>query len=206
MSLILDEHRQYLADGNRVSAFRHAIEEVVTPGDVVLDLGSGTGILGFMACRAGAKRVYAVDEGPIVGLAREVAKANGFQDRITHIKGLSTRVALPETVDIVLADQIGRFGLESGILEYFADARVRFLKPGGVMVPDEVRLIVAPVENQTLFDQVEFWRRAPPASTSARRARSRRTPATRPDSIRRTCSAFPRGRSRSGSRRRLRTL
>jgi len=161
MSLILDEHRQYLADGNRVSAFRHAIEEVVTPGDVVLDLGSGTGILGLMACRAGAKRVYAVDEGPIVGLAREVAKANGFQDRITHIKGLSTRVALPETVDIVLADQIGRFGLESGILEYFADARVRFLKPGGVMVPDEVRLIVAPVENQTLFDQVEFWRRAP---------------------------------------------
>src|SRR5947209_19568807 len=161
MSLILDEHRQYLADGNRVSAFRHAIEEVVTPGDVVLDLGSGTGILGFMACRAGAKRVYAVDDGPIVGLAREVAKANGFQDRITHIKGLSTRVALPETVDVVLADQIGLFGLESGILEYFADARVRFLKPGGVMVPDEVRLIVAPVENQTLFDQVEFWRRAP---------------------------------------------
>src|SRR5438094_143041 len=114
MSLILDEHRQYPADGNRVSAFRHAIEEVVTPGDVVLDLGSGTGILGLMACRAGAKRVYAVDEGPIVGLAREVAKANGFQDRITHIKGLSTRVALPEKVDIVLADQVGRFGLESG--------------------------------------------------------------------------------------------
>ncbi|PYM93211.1 MAG: SAM-dependent methyltransferase, partial [Candidatus Rokuibacteriota bacterium] len=130
MSLVLDEHRQYLADDTRVSAFRQAIEEVVGPGDVVLDLGAGTGILGLMACRAGAKRVYAVDEGPIIGLARDIAAANGLQDRITHIKGLSTRVELPERVDVVLADQIGRFGLESGILEYFADARARFLKPG----------------------------------------------------------------------------
>src|SRR5438132_12369420 len=133
MSLVLDEHRLYLADTARVSAFQRAIEEVVTPGDVVLDLCAGTGILGLMACRAGAKRVYAVDEGPIVGLAREVAKANGFQDRITHIKGLSTRVALPEIVDVVLADQIGRFGLESGIPESFADVRVRFLNTGAVL-------------------------------------------------------------------------
>ena len=161
MSLVLDEHRQYLADTARVSAFRQAIEEVVTPGDVVLDLGAGTGILGLMACRAGAKRVYAVDEGPIIGLAHEVAAANGFQDRITHVKGLSTRVELPERVDVVLADQIGRFGLESGILEYFGDARARFLKSAGVMVPSEIGLVVAPVECPDLFGQVEFWGRTP---------------------------------------------
>ena len=161
MSLVLDEHREYLADAVRVSAFRQAIEEVVTPGDVVLDLGAGTGILGLMACRAGAKRVYAVDEGPIIGLAREIAWANGFQDRITHIKGLSTRVELPERVDVVLADQIGRFGLESGMLEYFADSRARFLKPDGVMIPGEIGLVVAPVECGELFGQVDFWRRTP---------------------------------------------
>ena len=161
MSLVLDEHREYLADAVRVSAFRQAIEEVVTPGDVVLDLGAGTGILGLMACRVGAKRVYAVDEGPIIGLAREIAWANGFQDRINHIKGLSTRVELPERVDVVLADQIGRFGLESGILEYFADARARFLKPDGVMIPGKIGLVVAPVECGELFGQVDFWGRAP---------------------------------------------
>ena len=161
MSLVLDEHREYLADAVRVSAFRQAIDEVVTPGDVVLDLGAGTGILGLMACRAGAKRVYAVDEGPIIGLAREIAWANGFQDRITHIKGLSTRVELPERVDVVLADQIGRFGLESGILEYFADARARFLKPDGVMIPGEIGLVVAPVECGELFGQVDSWGRTP---------------------------------------------
>ena len=161
MSLVLDEHRQYLADANRLSAFRQAIEEVVTAGDIVLDLGAGTGILGLMACRAGAKRVYAVDEGSIIGLARDVAEANGFRDRICHIKGLSTRVDLPERVDVVLADQIGRFGLESGILEYFADARTRFLKQDGVMVPGEIRLVVAPIESPELFGQIEFWTGTP---------------------------------------------
>jgi len=161
MSLILDEHRQYLADGNRVAAFREAIDEVVTPGDVVLDLGAGTGILGLMACRAGAKRVYAVDEGSIIGLARRVAETNGFGDRIRHIKGLSTRVDLPEQVDVVLADKIGRFGLESGILEYFSDARARFLKPGGRLVPGEIGLFVAPVECPALFGRIQFWNQKP---------------------------------------------
>src|SRR5262249_61049803 len=95
----------------------------------------------------------------LVGLPRGVAGANGFRDRICHIKGLSTRVELPERVDVVLADQIGRFGFESGILEYFQDARARFLKPGGVMVPDEIGLVVAPIEHQELFGQIEFWSR-----------------------------------------------
>lgn len=161
MSLELDEHRQYLSDTTRIGAFRHAIDEVVKPGDVVLDLGAGTGILGLMACRAGASRVYAVDEGSIIGLAREIARANGFHDRIHHVKGLSTRVRLPERVDAIVADQIGRFGFEAGILEYFADARERLLKPGGVMVPRAIRLLVAPVECPELFAHVEFWDQTP---------------------------------------------
>jgi hypothetical protein len=161
MSLVLDEHRQYLSDTARIAAFRRAIEEVVKPGDVVLDLGAGTGILGLMACRAGAGRVYAIDEGPIIGLARDIARANGFHDRIRHVRGLSTRVTLPERVDVVVADQIGRFGFEAGLLEYFADARERFLKPGGATIPRAITLLVAPVECPELFANVEFWDRAP---------------------------------------------
>jgi ribosomal protein L11 methyltransferase PrmA/PRMT5 arginine-N-methyltransferase len=161
MSLVLDEHRQYLADAARVSAFRQAIEEVVKPGDVVLDLGAGTGILGLMACRAGARRVYAIDEGAIIGLARDVARANGFHDRIHHVKAVSTRTSLPERVDVIVADQIGRFGFEAGLVEYFADARQRFLRPGGATIPRAVTLVVAPVECPELFANVEFWDRAP---------------------------------------------
>lgn len=127
------------------------------PGNVVLDLGAGTGILGLMACRAGAARVYAIEHGGMIDLARALARANGVAERIEFIKGLSTRVDLPERVDVVLADPIGRFGFETGVLEYFRDARDRFLKPGGRTIPARIDLWVAPVEHPEAFGQIEFW-------------------------------------------------
>ncbi|MDD5559562.1 class I SAM-dependent methyltransferase [Candidatus Methylomirabilis sp.] len=171
MSLVVDEHRAYLADQARMSAFCKAIGETVKPGDVVLDLGSGTGILGLFACRAGATRVYSIEEGGMVELARAICRANGFHDRVTFIKGLSTRVELPERVDVVVADQIGRFGFEAGLPEYFDDARRRFLKPDGRLLPSCVEMWVAPVECPEMFAQVEFWNDSP-AGFDFRPARS----------------------------------
>jgi predicted RNA methylase len=76
----------------------------------VLDLAAGTGILGLLACRAGARRVYSVDDGGILQVAREIVQANHLTDRIRQIKAFSTRVELPEKADVVVSDQIGRFG------------------------------------------------------------------------------------------------
>jgi protein arginine N-methyltransferase 1 len=145
----------------RLAAFESAICSVIRPGHIVLDLASGTGILGLFACRAGARRVYSIEEGGICTVAREFAKANGFSDRIIFIKGFSTHVELPERVDAVVADQIGNFGFNAGVLQYFADARKRFLKPEGVMIPRQMDLIMAPVEVPELFGQVEFWATRP---------------------------------------------
>jgi hypothetical protein len=160
-SIILDEHRQYLADQVRVSAFCQALGEVVKRGDVVLDLGAGSGILGLLACRAGARRVYAIEAGEVIELARALWHANGFQDRVVFIKGTSTRVELPERVDVIVADQIGPFGFEAGLWEFFSDARERFLKPHGVMIPSRLELYVAPVECPEFSDRVEFWNDSP---------------------------------------------
>ena len=66
-SLLLGEHRGYLADVARLRAFERAIQLAVSPGDSVLDLGSGTGVLGLFALRAGARHVYAVDSSPMAG-------------------------------------------------------------------------------------------------------------------------------------------
>ena len=96
MSLIIDEHRQYLVDHTRLAAFQAAIGSVVRPGHVVLDLASGTGIMGLLACVAGASRVYSIEMGGMIAVAREVARANGFGDRVVFIKGFSTHVDLPE--------------------------------------------------------------------------------------------------------------
>ncbi len=161
MSLVLDEHREYLSDEARLSAFRRAIEEVVKPGDVVVDLGSGTGILGLLALRSGAARVYALDNGGLTQLEREIFAANGFADRVVCVKGLSTRINLPELADVVVSDQIGRFGFEAGAVQYFADARRRLLKPSARMTPLRIDLCVAPVEAASLAGEIDFWRQSP---------------------------------------------
>ena len=53
----IDWHRGMLADLDRVNAFRAALSEAVHPGDVVLDIGTGTGLLALFAIQFGASRV-----------------------------------------------------------------------------------------------------------------------------------------------------
>ena len=157
MSLLFDEHRQYLQDRARVEVFDRAISEVVRPGTVVADLASGTGILGLLACRAGAARVYAVDDSGMTGPARKIARDSGFGDRMIFIDGHSTRVSLPERVDTIVSDVIGRIGFLQGGAEALVDARRRWLRPGGAMMPAVVHTWVAPVEQFALYGQVDFW-------------------------------------------------
>lgn len=154
---ILEEHRGYLADTNRLRAYGRALEELVRPGSVVLDVGSGTGLLGLMACRAGARKVYSVDRGSIIELAREIARQNGFGDRMTFVQGMSTEITLPERADLAVADQVGFLGHEAGLIAFFADARSRHLRPDGALVPSALELFLAPVESPAAWDKVSFW-------------------------------------------------
>jgi protein arginine N-methyltransferase 1 len=161
VSLLLDEHRHYLADRVRIERYAAALVETVRPGDVVLDLASGTGILGLLAVRAGASRVYAIEVSPLAGVAERIASANGLQDVIRVIRSEARHADLPERVDVVVTDQIGRFGFEAGLFSLFADARTRLLKPGGTLVPSALSFVVAPVEHARQFARMEFWRRRP---------------------------------------------
>ena len=157
VSRVIDEHRLYLSDAARVVTFASAIEEVVRPGDVVLDLASGTGILGLLACRAGASRVYAIDGGGMAQPARAIVLQNGFERRVQVINGFSAHVDLPERADVLVTDQIGHFGFDAGIVEIVADARRRLLKPDARLVPSRIDLMVAPVEVPNVADAIDFW-------------------------------------------------
>jgi precorrin-6B methylase 2 len=157
MSVQLDEHRQLLADRKRVDALSRAIAAIVTAGNVVLDVASGTGILGLLACRAGASRVYCIEQSSIIEVARDLARANGFVDRMHFIKAHSSWAEVPESVDVIVCDQIGHFGFEAGIVEMIADVRSRFLRPGGRIVPAAITLHVAPIELPTLRSDLKFW-------------------------------------------------
>jgi protein arginine N-methyltransferase 1 len=157
----LSEHRGYLADERRLDAYRAALAEVVRVGDVVLDLGAGTGVLGLLACEAGARSVIAVERGDIIETTRRIAAANGYGDRIIHVKAVSSETTLPMPIDVAVCDQIGGLVHDAGILSAFADARRRFLRPGGHLVPSAFQIMAAPVQYDEARGEIEFWSTAP---------------------------------------------
>ena len=93
-----------VSDEVRVSAYARAIAAVVRPGDVVLDLGCGIGIFAVLAARAGARRVYAVDETDVVHYAKRVVAENGVESAVETIRGLVERVTLAERPTVVAAE------------------------------------------------------------------------------------------------------
>ena len=159
---LLHFHRFLLAETRaRLPRFREAIAGTVKPEDTVLDLGTGSGILAFLACRAGARRVYAVDVDAAVELARLLATENGFGDRVVVLAGPSRRIELPERVDVVVSDTFDTCGLQSGGLRSFIDARERLLKPGGALIPASLELFLAPVELPDVYRrEIDCWSRS----------------------------------------------
>jgi protein arginine N-methyltransferase 1 len=154
---ILDYHHSMLGDEVRTGAFLRAIVHTVRPGDVVLDIGTGTGILPLFACLMGAERVYAVEQGPVIEVARRVVHDNGFEDRITFLKDWSTNVELPEPADVLVTETIGNIGFEEGILGWVADAQERLLAPAARIIPGSVELLAAPVESDEDYALVGGW-------------------------------------------------
>src|SRR5580700_713126 len=96
-----------IADTGRTSSYAHALEMNITPDSVILDLGTGPGILALLACRSGAGKVYAVEPEDVIQLAREAAAANGFADRIQFVQASTTDIVLPEKVDGIVSDVRG---------------------------------------------------------------------------------------------------
>ena len=154
-------HRFLLSDTrDRLTLLQRAIARTVKPGDIVLDLGTGTGILAFIACLAGARKVYAIEREPVVELARLVSRENGFDDRIVFLDRSSEEIDLPEPVDLIVTDTFGTWGLQKGGIQSVIDLRRRWLKPGGGLIPRSIELFLAPVEAPAVYDDcIALWDR-----------------------------------------------
>jgi type I protein arginine methyltransferase len=147
-----------LSDDVRMNAFRRAIEQKVKPGDVVVDLGAGTGILGFLALQAGAELVYVIEKRDSIELAKAVAEQNGMAHKMVFLNENSRDVSLPDKADVLVSETLGSFGIDENTLEFTVDARERFLKPGGVMIPQGLTLYLAPVQAAEVRKKIDFWR------------------------------------------------
>ena len=157
---LLSAHQVMLADEVRVSRFAQAISETVKEGDVVVDLGTGTGILAFLAVKAGARKVYAIEQNKIINIAREIARANGMEDRIIFYHADARRVELPERADVVISETIGHMAVAEDFLHNIIHARKHFMKADGKLIPNAITLCVAPVECRGAYERLEFWDRS----------------------------------------------
>ncbi|MFQ3580791.1 MAG: 50S ribosomal protein L11 methyltransferase [Chloracidobacterium sp.] len=155
--IALTYHASLIADEVRVRAFQSAIEAVVRPGDIVADVGCGTGILTLLACRAGARHVYAIDEGPIIELAKQIVEQNGYAAQVTLINRPSRRANLPVPVDVIVSETIGNYGAEELILSTLSDACRRWLKPGGKVIPQRLELYCAPIAWPKTEASLSIW-------------------------------------------------
>lgn len=157
MSDALAEHIEYLTLPGRNAHYRAAIAATLAPGDRVADLGCGVGVLGLFCLEAGADRVWGIDDSDAIHLAREVMLKSGVADRYHCIAGSTFRTALPEQVDLIICDHVGFFGFDYGIIALMRDARRRFLKPGGAMIPQALDLMVAGVSSDDCLAKAAGW-------------------------------------------------
>jgi protein arginine N-methyltransferase 1 len=140
-----DAHEAMLADDIRVETYRRAINRHVKKGDVVLDLGAGTGILSFFAVGAGASKVFAIEASSIIETAKYLARANGIST-IEFVRSNSREVSLPEKVDVILQEQMADWIDGENMIANVTDLRDRCLKPGGRILPNRFQVFLEPVQ------------------------------------------------------------
>lgn len=138
-------HFPMLNDEERNHAFATALRQQVRPGDHVLDIGSGSGLLAMLAIQAGAARVTSCEADPLLAaVARKVIQSNGFSDVITVLSAKSTDLEvgrdLDEPVDLIVTEIVDCGLIGEGLLPTLQHARQCLLKPGGRLIPYAARV------------------------------------------------------------------
>ena len=146
-------HIRMLYDRKRTDAYQKAIRDTVQPDDIVIDIGTGTGILAATAAMAGAKLVYAIENTGLAKIAQRVFDTNGLSEKVTVIEGRSTQIDLPEKADLLVSEIIGNDPLQEGVLQTTADAVKRLLKPHARLLPDILNVHILPLSIPEKFRQ-----------------------------------------------------
>lgn len=179
-------HRSMLADTVRNDAYAAAIREVVAPGDLVLDIGAGSGLLAMMAARAGASRVVACEANPaLAATAREIVRRNGFADRIDVVAEKSTALdrsgALEGGADVIVSEIFSHTLIDEGAVESLNHGVRMLARPGARIIPKSATIEVAlvdftgdrlpPVGRVSGFDLSLFDRHVPGSITVPTKSR-----------------------------------
>jgi len=160
----LPNQQNMLKDSVRTGTYNQAItmNTMDFTDKVVMDLGAGTGILSFFAAQAGARKVYAIEASDMAKNARTLVEANDLSDRIEVVQEKLENLELPEKVDVIVSEPMGILLIHERMMEMYALARRRWLKPGGKMFPSRGRIFFAPFSDNGLYsnylNETRFWK------------------------------------------------
>jgi protein arginine N-methyltransferase 1 len=147
----ITDYGQMLADQVRMDPYAFALKTAVTSQSVVLDIGTSIGIHALLACKFGARKVYAIEPNDAINLAQQLAEVNGYADRIEFIQDISTNITLLESADVIVSDLRGVLPLFDQHIPTIIDARQRHLAPNGVLIPQRDTLWVSVVNATSIY-------------------------------------------------------
>ncbi|XP_075996048.1 protein arginine N-methyltransferase 8 isoform X1 [Genypterus blacodes] len=154
-------HEEMLKDEVRTLTYRNSMchNKHVFKDKIVLDVGSGTGILSMFAAKAGAKHVYGIECSSISEYSERIIKSNQLDSVITIFNGKVEEVELPvEKVDIIISEWMGYCLFYESMLNTVIFARDKWLKEGGLMFPDRASLYVVAIEDRQYKDfKIHWW-------------------------------------------------
>ena len=154
-------HEEMIKDKIRTGSYKKAIEnnKIIFKDKIVLDIGSGTGILSIFAAKAGAKHVYGIEYADIADYSKEIIKQNNLSDKITIIQSKVEEANLPvDKVDIIISEWMGYFLLYESMLDTLLFARDKWLKKDGYLLPDKAQIYLAGIQDTLYkYNKIDSW-------------------------------------------------
>ncbi|MDD9926166.1 MAG: tetratricopeptide repeat protein [Rhodospirillaceae bacterium] len=143
--LVPSWHLPMINDSGRNEVYQAAIEKAVGADDIVLDIGTGSGLSAMMAARAGARRVIGCEMlGSMAEMARRIIARNGYEETITVLTKQSSELVvgedLPEPASVLISENLDVTLIGESVIPSLRHATRHLVRPDAKVIPQAARI------------------------------------------------------------------